>query len=107
MIGGSIGVALATAVFQSSASSKLGSEISADPSSFTGRTETSLLDVITGSQTPVGLPDVIKQATDGAFEAAAGDAMFVGVAAALIGLLLALALLNRGAGADAPKASGD
>ncbi len=105
MIGGSIGVALATAVFQKSASSKLASEINADPSSFTGRTETSLLDVITGSQTPVGLPDVVKSATDGAFEAAAGDAMFVGVIAALVGLILAVTLLGRGANgstADGP-----
>lgn len=97
MIGGSIGVALATAVFQKSASSKLAGEINADPSSFTGRTETSLLDVITGSQTPVGLPEVVKSATDGAFEAAAGDAMFVGVIAALVGLILAITLLGRGA----------
>ncbi|MEX1219779.1 MAG: hypothetical protein WEB05_05270, partial [Solirubrobacterales bacterium] len=96
MIGGSIGVALATAVFQKSASSKLVSEIDLNPSSFTGRTETSLLEVITGSQTPVGLPDVVKRATDGAFEAAAGDAMFVGVVAALIGLILAVSLLGRG-----------
>ena len=94
MIGGSIGVALATAVFQSRASSKLEAEITANPDTFTGRTETSLLDVITGSQTPVGLPDLIKKATDGAFEAAAGDAMFVGVLAALIGLVLAVVLLG-------------
>ena len=94
MIGGSIGVALATAVFQSRASSKLESEIAANPDSFTGRTETSLLDVITGSQTPVGLPDLVKRATDGAFEVAAGDAMFVGVAAAVIGLVLAVVLLG-------------
>lgn len=98
MIGGSIGVALATAVFQNRASSKLATEIEAAPTSFTGRTETSLLDVITGSQTPVGLPDVIKRATDGAFEAAAGDAMFVGVAAALVGLILAVTLLGRRSG---------
>ena len=98
MIGGSLGVALATAVFQSKASSKLAAEIDANPDTFTGRTETSLLDVITGSQTPVGLPDLVKRATDGAFELAAGDAMFVGVGAALLGLVLALALLGRGSG---------
>ncbi len=98
MIGGSLGVALATAVFQSKASSKLAAEIDANPDTFTGRTETSLLDVITGSQTPVGLPDLVKRATDGAFEVAAGDAMFVGVGAALLGLVLAMALLGRGSG---------
>lgn len=95
MIGGSIGVALATAVFQGTASSKLAAEIDANPDSFTGRTETSLLDVITGSQTPVGLPDLVKKATDGAFEVAAGDAMLVGVSAAAIGLVLAIVLLRR------------
>jgi EmrB/QacA subfamily drug resistance transporter len=95
MIGGSIGVALATAVFQGRASSKLTSEIATDPSSFTGQSETSLLDVITGSQTQVGLPDSVTQATNRAFEAAAGDAMFVGVAAALAGLVLAIVLLGR------------
>ena len=62
---------------------------------FEGRSETSLLDVITGSQTPVGLPDLVRNATDGAFETAAGDAMLVGVAAAAIGLVLALTLLGR------------
>ena len=98
MIGGSIGVALATAVFQSQASSKLAAEIDASPDTFTGRTETSLLDVITGSQTPVGLPDLVKKATDGAFEVAAGDAMFVGVAAAVVGLVLALLLLGGRSG---------
>ena len=97
MIGGSIGVAMATAVFQSSASSKLRSEIAAAPGTFEGQTETSLLDVITGSQTPVGLPDLVKKATDGAFETAAGDAMFVGVLAAAVGLVLALVLLRRSA----------
>ena len=50
--------------------------------------------MITGSQTPVGLPDLVKRATDGAFEVAAGDAMFVGVAAAIIGLVLAVVLLG-------------
>jgi hypothetical protein len=104
MIGGSIGVALATAVFQSRASSKLAAEIDASPDTFAGRTETSLLDVITGSQTPVGLPDLVKKATDGAFEVAAGDAMFVGVLAAVIGLVLALALLGR---TDRPGESDD
>lgn len=107
MIGGSIGVALATAVFQSSASSKLEGEITADPSSFTGRDESSLLDVITGSQTPVGLPDVVKQATDGAFEAAAGDAMFVGVVAAVIGLVLAVTLLGRSGKSGSPEPGAD
>jgi len=95
MIGGSVGVALATAVFQSAASSKLAGEIAASPMAFEGRSETSLLDVITGSQTPVGLPDLVRNATDGAFETAAGDAMLVGVAAAAIGLVLALTLLGR------------
>jgi EmrB/QacA subfamily drug resistance transporter len=94
MIGGSLGVALATAVFQGRASSELAAEIKADPAAFEGLTETGLLDVITGSQTPVGLPEMVRKATDVAFEFAAGDAMFVGVIAALLGLLLALALLR-------------
>ncbi len=105
MIGGSIGVALATAVFQTRASSKLTGEISASPNTFTGQTETGLLDVITGSQTPIGLPDPIKPATDGAFEAAAGDAMLVGVLAALLGLGLAIVLLGPGRG-QRPKTGG-
>ena len=107
MIGGSIGVALATAVFQGRASSKLESEIAANPGGFTGRSETSLLDVITGSQTPVGLPDLVKQATDGAFEAAAGDAMFVGVIAAVIGLVLAVVLLRSGGKTESPAAASE
>ena len=94
MIGGSIGVALATAVFQRVASSSLEEKISAAPATFTGRTETSLLDVLTGSQTPVGLSPAVTDAVDAAFEAAAGDAMFVGVTAAGIGLVLAIILLR-------------
>ena len=102
MIGGSIGVALATAVFQRVASSSLEEKISAAPATFTGRTETSLLDVLTGSQTPVGLSPAVTDAVDAAFEAAAGDAMFVGLAAAVVGFILAVVLLRPkpGTGSD-------
>lgn len=96
MIGGSIGVALATAVFQSVASSNLGDRISASPDVFTGQTETGLLDVLTGSGDATGLSPAVIDAVDRAFEAAAGDAMYVGAAAALIGLVLALTLLDPG-----------
>lgn len=102
MIGGSIGVALATAVFQGVASSNLASRIAASPETFKGRTETSLLDVLTGSQTPVGLPVAVRDAVDRAFEAAAGDAMFVGVAAAIIGLVLGAVLLRSGRSNEGP-----
>lgn len=100
MIGGSIGVALATAVFQSVASSNLGDRITASPATFTGQDETGLLDVLTGSGSAVGLSPAVSDAVNGAFEAAAGDAMYVGAAAAVIGLGLALTLLGRGDGVD-------
>ena len=70
-----------------------------------GRTETSLLDVLTGSQTPVGLSPAVTDAVDAAFEAAAGDAMFVGVAAAVIGLILAIVLLRPTGKAGATAAT--
>jgi hypothetical protein len=100
MIGGSIGVALATAVFQSVASSSLGDQIAASPGTFAGQDETSLLSVLTGSGSAAGLSPAVTDAVNRAFEAAAGDAMYVGAAAALIGLALALTLLGRGRGAE-------
>jgi hypothetical protein len=99
MIGGSIGVALATAVFQGVASSRLADDIATSPSVFAGQTETGLLDVLTGSKSAAGLSSQVMDAVDSAFEAAAGEAMFVGAAAALVGLLLALVLL-RGRGGE-------
>jgi EmrB/QacA subfamily drug resistance transporter len=103
MIGGSIGVALATAVFQGVASSRLADEIAASPSVFSGQTETGLLDVMTGSSSAAGLSSQVMDAVNSAFEGAAGDAMFVGAAAALIGLVLALVLLRRRRGELNPE----
>jgi predicted MFS family arabinose efflux permease len=103
MIGGSIGVALATAVFQGVASSNLQGRILASPDAFANRTETELLAQMTGSGDAPGLSAKATDALNSAFEAAAGDAMIVGALAAIIGLVLVLVLLGRAG----PAASGD
>lgn len=94
MIGGSIGVAAATTVFQGVATKKLEKAVSASASDFKGWQLSDLLDVMTGSETPIGLSVNARSSVNKAFEIAAGDAMWVGAAAAILGLMLAFALLG-------------
>jgi hypothetical protein len=94
MIGGSIGVAAATTVFQGVATKKLEKAVSASASDFKGWQLSDLLNVMTGSESPIGLTVTAKSSVNKAFEIAAGDAMWVGAVAAILGLVLAFALLG-------------
>lgn len=95
MIGGSVGVAAATTVFQSVATKKIEDAIAKSTKAFEGWKATDLLDVMTGSESPIGLTVTAKSGVNKAFEIAAGDAMWVGAAAAILGLILAFTLLTN------------
>jgi hypothetical protein len=116
MIGGSLGVAAATAVFQSKAGSIFNTDIATGkagfiPSSYHVDTKTDikhLLDFMTGSFRPVtegALFDQVKALTDAAFQVAAGNAMWVAAAAGIIGTITTLVLL-RGSNGSAPASKG-
>jgi EmrB/QacA subfamily drug resistance transporter len=116
MIGGSLGVAAATAVFQGKAGSIFSADLASGkaafiPSSYHVDTETDikhLLDFMTGSFRPVTegpLFDQVKALTDASFQIAAGNAMWVAAAAGIIGTITTLVLL-RGSDGSGPTAKG-
>ena len=105
MIGGSLGVAASTAVFQGKAGGIFSNDIATGKADFiparyhvsTSVDIKHLLDFMTGSFRPVTsgeLFDKVKALTDSAFEVAAGSAMWVAAGAAIIGTITTVILLK-------------
>ena len=94
MIGGSLGVAVGTAVFQSSARSQLESILSSPPA----ETLAKVLDVLTGGLSIDAvsslLPGDARQVITEVFDAAVGTAMWPTIAVSLIGVIVAIVLLR-------------
>jgi hypothetical protein len=94
MIGGSLGVAVGTAVFQSSARDQLQSILSDPPA----ETLAKVLDVLTGGRQLRDVAALIpgdgqKVITD-VFDSAVGMAMWPTIAVSLIGVIVAIVLLR-------------
>jgi len=104
MIGGSLGVAAATAVFQNVSSTDLGGQIHRGLAA--GLDKTHLLDVMTGSYRPEGLPESVISLTHLAFDDGAGYAMWVAAGAALIGIVTSAILLRGSKGHSGPGHGG-
>ena len=94
MIGGSLGVAVGTAVFQSSARGQLESILSNPPA----ETLAKVLDVLTGGLTLDDVASLIpgdaRQVITEVFDAAVGMAMWPTIAVSLIGVIVAIVLLR-------------
>jgi len=94
MIGGSLGVAVGTAVFQTSARSQLETMLNSPPA----ETLSKVLDVLTGGLRLDDIASLIpgdarKLITD-VFDAAVGQAMWPTIAVSLIGVIVAIVLLR-------------
>jgi len=94
MIGGSLGVAVGTAVFQTSARSQLETMLNSPPA----ETLSKVLDVLTGGLQLDDIASLIpgdarKLITD-VFDAAVGQAMWPTIAVSLIGVIVAIVLLR-------------
>ncbi|MEI6447502.1 MAG: MFS transporter [Actinomycetes bacterium] len=116
MIGGSLGVAAATAVFQGKAGGIFKGELTDGTLDFIPRSYSvsesadlkHLLDFMTGSFRPDVSPDLfdrVKAITDAAFVSGAGAAMWVAAGAAIIGTITSVVLL-RGSHGSAPAEKG-
>jgi EmrB/QacA subfamily drug resistance transporter len=94
MIGGSLGVAVGTAVFQSSARSQLESLLTNPPA----ETLSKVLDVLTGGlkleDVASLIPGDARQVITEVFDAAVGLAMWPSIAVSLIGVIVAIVLLR-------------
>ena len=94
MIGGSLGVAVGTAVFQSSARSQLEAVLSNPPAD----TLAKVLDVLTGGlqleDVASLIPGDARRVITDVFDAAVGMAMWPTIAVSLIGVIVAIVLLR-------------
>jgi DHA2 family methylenomycin A resistance protein-like MFS transporter len=105
MIGGSLGVAAATAVFQSVSSSDLSSKVKQGLGG--GFDKTHLLDIMTGSYEHLSrVPLEVIAMTHSAFDDAAGLAMWVAAGAAIIGIVTSVILLKGSKGFQGPGHGG-
>ena len=99
MIGGSLGVAASVTIFQSSARSHFQDLL--DGVQATGEQLGQMLSVLTGALRPAVLDGLLgsrtQQVVEDTFRAAVGDAMWLLVAAALVGIVTSWWLLVRGA----------
>ena len=100
MIGGSLGVAASVTIFQSSARSHFQGALGAVHA--TGDQLGKMLSVLTGALRPATLDGLLgtrtQQVIEDTFRAAVGNAMWLLVAAAAVGIVTSWLLLVRGAG---------
>jgi EmrB/QacA subfamily drug resistance transporter len=94
MIGGSLGVAVGTAVFQTSARSQLETLLNSPPA----ETLSKVLDVLTGGLQLDDIASLIpgdaRQLITDVFDAAVGQAMWPTIAVSLLGVIVAIVLLR-------------
>jgi EmrB/QacA subfamily drug resistance transporter len=94
MIGGSLGVAVGTAVFQSDARAQLTSLLDNPPSETLGK----VLDVLTGGLTVADVASLIpgdaQQVITDVFDASVGMAMWPTIVVSLLGIIVAIVLLR-------------